>query len=88
MQFTDFIDQPIRLAIPALNATKIQTYTLIGVESGGLWVHSQDYTNSVLQILGTQTAPKTMVLFVPYQQIALGFASIEGPSLDEKAFGV
>lgn len=88
MQLSDFVGQPIRLLVPFLDRATIQNVTLLGVEAGGLWIQSQTFTNAVLQKLGVATSPKTQVLFVPYHGIVVGFASIEGPSLEERAFGV
>ncbi|MBZ5579091.1 MAG: hypothetical protein LAP40_21220 [Acidobacteriia bacterium] len=88
MQFSDFVDQEIVLILPQLHPSKMQRVKLLGVKAGGLWIHSQEITNAVLQRVGKPTAPKTIAVFVPYHAIASGYASIEGPSLDEKAFGV
>jgi hypothetical protein len=61
---------------------------LLMVEAGGIWVESQELTNAVLQTLGVAAAPKTLVMFFPYHEIYVITTAIDGPSLDEKAFGV
>jgi len=76
------------MVIPAIHATTIQEVKVLGVEFGGVWIQSQALTNAFLQILGVAVAPKTMVAFVPYHGISLAFSSIEGPALNETAFGV
>jgi hypothetical protein len=88
MQLSDYVGESIAMVLPFLHTTKIQKVKLLGVEAGGVWIQSQEFINLTLQKLEQPTAPKTMVLFVPYHGIALALASIEGPSLNEKAFGV
>jgi hypothetical protein len=88
MQLSDFIGQVVSMVIPAIHQTTIQKVELLGVETGGVWIQSQTFTNAVLQTLGEASAPKTMVLFVPYHGIALAFSSIEERALNEKAFDV
>ena len=88
MQYTDLVGQMIFLVIPQLDPVKLQHVKLHGVETGGLWIHSQEYTNTMLSQFGVASTPKTMVIFLPYHAITVGFASIDEPSLNEKAFGV
>jgi hypothetical protein len=88
MQFADIIGQQIVILIPRLNQTKFHRVKLLGVESGGLWIQSQEVINVMLQIVGQTSAERTPVIFVPYHEIAVAMSSIEGLSLDEKAFGL
>ena len=61
---------------------------LLNVETGGIWIESQKLTNHFLSEINVQQAPKTLVAFVPFQQIAWIFGSIDSPALSEKSFGV
>jgi hypothetical protein len=89
VQFSELVGERILLVAPKLlGETTIQEVKLIGVEAGGLWIESQFITNSLLQSIGKAASPKTMVVFVPYQEITFAMTSIDGPSLDEKAFGL
>ena len=91
MQFADFVGTEVLLLVTGLSKDSHRVYQRVklhGVEAGGLWIESQTLTNSILQTLGIPSAPKTLVLFVPFHQILGGVAGAEGPSLDEKAFGV
>jgi hypothetical protein len=88
MQLSDFVGQTLGFIIPGIHPTTIQRVKILGVEAGGVWIQSQTLTNAVLEKFGAASAPKTMVFFLPYHAISVGFASIEEPALNEKAFGV
>lgn len=88
MQFTDLVGGDVIALVPRFDPVKYQRFKLVGVESGGLWVESQEITNNLLRHLGVPAAPKTLVFFLPYHEIAFAISSTEAPSLDEKAFGV
>lgn len=82
------IGEEISALIPFFHPTKLQILTLHGVENGGIWVENQKYTNQFLESIGLATAPKTMIFFLPWHQIATILGSLETPSLSEKAFDV
>ncbi len=88
MQLSDYIGQTVLMLIPFLHPKDMQEIKLLGVESGGIWIQSQSFTNAVLQKAGVTGAPKTGVFFVPYHGISLTLVSIEESALNEKAFGV
>ena len=88
MQLADFIGQTISMSIPRIHPVIWQQVKLHGVEAGGVWIESQAITNAVLQHAGVPAAPKTLVAFLPYHEIAFAISAIAEPSLDEKAFGL
>ena len=88
MQLSDLVGDRLALLVPMIHGTELQTVNLLGVEAGGIWVESQKFTNQLLQGLGAQSFPRTPVFFLPYHQIAVAMSSVDGPALDEKAFGV
>jgi hypothetical protein len=88
MQLSDYIGQVITLAIPAIDAEKFQNVKLLGVEAGGIWVESQTLITMALKTAGQATAENSLAFFFPYREIRFGFVPIDGPALDEKAFGV
>lgn len=88
MNFSALIGQEIGVLIPKIHQTIIQRVKLIGVESGGIWVESQDATNAILKRFNVATAPKTPVFFLPYHEIAFAIAGLDKVSLDEKSFGL
>jgi hypothetical protein len=88
MQLSDYIGQEIDLLIPFINLKVIQKVRLQGVEAGGIWIESQTLLNMALKSQGEASAPKSVAFFFPYHEIRFGYAAIEGPALNEKAFGV
>jgi hypothetical protein len=88
MQFSELIGQTVLLIIPKMHPVKLQKVKVLGVEAGGLWLESQEVTNILLETAGAPSAPRTLAIFLPWHQISEGAHSVDGPSLNEKAFGV
>jgi hypothetical protein len=88
MQLADYLDQEISMLIPLISKTQFQRVKIRGVEAGGIWIESQTLTNVTLASLALQTAPKSLAFFFPYSAITFGFVGIEGPGLNEAAFGL
>jgi hypothetical protein len=88
MQLSDYIGSTVLAVIPGIDKTKVQKIKLHGVEAGGVWIENQSLTNAFLEFLGVSSAPKTLVLFVPYTAIAAIYAALDEPALNEKSFGV
>lgn len=88
ISFEKLVGQNIRAIIPSFGSMKPQVVKLHGVEAGGLWVESQQATNDMLTKISVQASPKTVVMFVPYHQINVVFATLDSPSLNEAAFDV
>jgi hypothetical protein len=88
MQFSEIVGKTLLLRIPRLAAERYFGCELVGVESMGLWIKSQDLTNLVLQAAGVPSSARTPVFFVPFQEISLAMSSIPEMALEEKAFGV
>ncbi len=84
----EMIGQTIVALIPLIDKEEFQEVKLHGVESGGLWIESQKITNWLLRRKGLASAPKTLVLFLPYHQITFVMSALDVPSLSESAFGV
>ena len=85
MQLSDFVGEQIAILIPRFDDARYHRVKLNGVEAGGIWIESQEFTD---EVLGTRLgAPKTLVLFVPYNEIAYAVGSISEPSL-KTAFGL
>ncbi len=83
------IGSTIRAMIPIWSPDQTpQDFKLHGVEAGGLWLESQDLTDKLLSDLGIAAAPKTVVLFVPYQHIHFVVGLVDQSSLSEEALGL
>lgn len=87
MKFSDFVGQVIVLLVPRFSSSIVYA-KLLGVEDNGIWVESQAVTNAVLQALKVPTAPKSVLWFFPYHEISFAAVSTDGPSLNEKSFGL
>lgn len=84
----DLVGHTIIALVPIFHPVQFQLLKLHEVEASGLWVESQKTTNLMLQKLGYASSSKTMIFFLPFQQIAFVIGSVDEISLDEKAFGV
>jgi hypothetical protein len=82
------IGHKVLALIPFIDKLIFQEITLHGVECGGIWVESQNLTNMMLQAIKEQSAPKTIVYFLPWHQISFLMSPIDTPALNEKSFGV
>jgi hypothetical protein len=76
------------ILIPRIHPGHYQKVKLVGIESGGLWVESQEVINQTLQATGAPAAPKTLVIFFPYHERSFAFGRLDMLSLNEKAFGL
>ena len=81
------IGQKVSLIMPFMDKTTFQPVTIHGIDVGGLWIECDNLTEMWMEVLKVQTAPRTLIFFVPYHEITLGMSSIEKVSLREKAFG-
>ena len=88
MQFTELVGESIFLLAPRIDEKTFKEVKLVGVESGGLWIESQDLTNAVLHFFGAPAAKNTPIFFLPYHEISLALTTVSGLALGEKAFGV
>jgi hypothetical protein len=78
----------ITAIVRPFHAQLAQNYKLHRVEQYGIWVESQDYTDSLLASAGRAVAPKTFVAFVPWNEVSVVYGSIPEASLSEKSFGL
>lgn len=78
----------IQALIKPFDNEKVKDFKLHRVEQYGVWVESQDYTNTILARAGRSAALRTFVAFVPWSGIAVVYGSTEEISLSEKSFGV
>jgi hypothetical protein len=88
MSFDELQGQTVLAIVPIIDRLVFQKLKIIGCETGGLWVECQGLTNLVLKSIGQQTAPKTPIFFLPFQQITLAWTVIDQTALSESAFGV
>ncbi|MFB3916796.1 MAG: hypothetical protein ACE14M_08705 [Terriglobales bacterium] len=84
----DMIGEEIAVLVPMFHQIVLQKMTLHSVEQAGLWVEHQNSTNQLLSKIGLQSAPKTLVFFLPWHEVRMIWESLDAPALNEKAFGV
>jgi hypothetical protein len=84
----DMVGETIGAIVPTLHERVIQRLVLHGVEPYGIWVESQTITDMGLELVGLQSAPKTMIVLLPWDKILMIFSSLDVPSLSEKRFGI
>jgi hypothetical protein len=88
MTLSEMIGQEIIVMIPLIEDGHYQKVRLMGVEAGGVWIHSQTMINQVYAVVGEAASERTPVFFLPYHQIQFAIAVIPGLALNETAFGV
>jgi hypothetical protein len=71
-----------------IHPTLVKVVRLHKVEEYGIWIESQELTNSVLSRLGVSSVPETPVVFLPWSEVGMIVSTAEGVALSEKAFGL
>ena len=67
-------------------ADHFQEFTLHGIEPGsGIWIESQRVNDDALEFTSLSSAPKTLIMFVPFQHVKSILDSLDVPSLSEKS---
>lgn len=61
---------------------------IAAVDSGGLWLESQEFNEMILAVLKTSVTPKKPLLFFPYSEIFYAILFEEGIALSEERLGV
>ncbi len=84
----ELVGETIIIRSIPINESNPALVKLLSVENGGIWVESQDATDHYLAEAERQSAPKTLVWFLPFAQVAWIPGSTDYPALSEKGFGV
>jgi hypothetical protein len=82
------VGKVIIVRIPTLDRDGTSLVRLHGVESNGIWVESQDFTEAMMQKFKLATSTTTLLLFIPYHAIEYIVGSINVMSLSESALGL
>ncbi len=78
---SQMLGEEIVALVPFLDRVKLQRVKLLAVEPNGLWLESSKFTSSFLRTIRAQRAPKSLVVFFPFNQITLIMSSIEVPTV-------
>jgi hypothetical protein len=84
-ELKDMVGELIVAHIPVIDRTKFQQVKLLAVENGGIWIENQKTTSDFLSGIGVEMSPKTMIFFLPFAQINFIAASLDTPSISDKA---
>ena len=71
-----------------MNDVEVGSCGLHGVDANGIWIESQEFTESAMKKLKLTTSATTLVLFVPYARIDFVVGSINALCLSESALGL
>jgi hypothetical protein len=75
----------ISLLAPFLHVTKFHKVKLHLVEDSGIWIESQDVTETLLDKFSTSMSPKTAVFFIPWSGVTTIMGSLDVPSISRAA---
>jgi len=82
------VGEVIIARIPVLDEYEMSLVKLHGVDATGIWIESQEFTESAMKKLKLTTSGTTLVLFVPYARIDFVLGSINALCLSESALGL
>jgi hypothetical protein len=82
------IGETIIARIPALDKEEMVLVTLHKVEATGIWIESQNFTETVMAKCKIAASRTTVLMFIPFHGVDFILGSIDLMSLSEKAFGV
>lgn len=88
MEFKNLIGRSALFILTADIGPHRETFKVVGVDYGGVWVEHQSVTDLTHKELGEQALHKTPVMFIPYHRILSVFAESDKVSLSEKGFGL
>jgi hypothetical protein len=82
------IGESIFARVPIIDPNKPTLLKLHGVETGGVWIEYEAFTQEILSESGAVEAPRTPVVFLSLDKIDFVVGFVESTVLSEKAFGV
>ena len=82
------VGEVIIARIPVLDEYELSLVKLHGVDANGIWIESQEFTESMMKKLKLTTSAITLVLFVPYPRIDFVVGSVDSLCLSETALGL
>jgi len=84
----NMVGEVIIAQIPVLDRQELSLVKLHGVDANGIWIESQEFTESMMKKLKLTTSVTTLVLFVPYPGIDFIVGSVDSLCLSERALGL
>jgi hypothetical protein len=71
-----------------LDAEGMTLVKLHGIETHGIWIESQDFTNELMERFRFSSSRTTPLVFVPFDKVDFIIASLDSLSLSERSFGL
>jgi hypothetical protein len=78
----------IVVRIPVLDAEDMILVRLHKVDAHGIWVESQQFSESILKRVGVTFSRTTIILFIPFHKVDFILSSENMFCLSETAFGL
>jgi hypothetical protein len=88
MTFQDHIGETALFFFQHFKPKNAFTATISSVDSGGLWLESQQFHEMILGVLKVSTTSKKPILFFPYSEIFYAVMFVEGVALSEERLGI
>ena len=82
------VGEVIIARIPLLDAEGMTLVKLHGIETHGIWIESQDFTNELMERFRFSSSRTTPLVFVPFDKVDFIIASLDSLSLSERSFGL
>jgi hypothetical protein len=82
------VGEMIILRAPVLDPENMSLVKLHAVESSGVWIESQEFTEAMMKKLQFSSSVTTLILFIPFQSIDFIVGSNNSLCLSERAFGL
>ena len=82
------VGEVIMARLPVLDKEDMVLVKLHKVEAAGIWVESQDFTETVMTKCKIVASRTTVLMFIPFHGIDYILGSIDSMSLSETAFGL
>jgi len=84
----NMVGEVIIARIPVLDEYQLSLVKLHGVDSNGIWIESQEFTESMMNKFKFTASATTLLLFVPYAGIDFIVGSVNSLCLSERALGL
>jgi len=78
------IGENILAKIPSFKEGKVVTLKLVAVETGGIWVESQEFMEDMFSETPHTMTPKTFQIFLPFAQILAIYAIVDSPWISKR----
>jgi hypothetical protein len=79
-----FVGREIYAKMPAFKDGKMVTLKLLAVETGGIWIESQDFMEDMFSETTHTMTPRSFHLFLPFAQILAIYVIVDSPWISKR----